>query len=122
MAAAATSLIVAVSNCTPAKALNVTAWALPVHVALLAFEMVNSFSVALNFLSDLTINLSPVNDIFERLADEAINLARYNNKATLTGAEIQTAVRLLLPGELAKHAMSEGSKSISKYSTQGSVE
>ena len=70
----------------------------------------------------MAIMNSFVNDIFERLADEAINLARYNNKATLTGAEIQTAVRLLLPGELAKHAMSEGSKSISKYSTTGSAE
>ena len=70
----------------------------------------------------MAIMNSFVNDIFERLSDEAINLARYNNKATLTGAEIQTAVRLLLPGELAKHAMSEGSKSISKYSTIGGVE
>ena len=70
----------------------------------------------------MAIMNSFVNDIFERLSDEAINLARYNNKATLTGAEIQTAVRLLLPGELAKHAMSEGSKSISKYSTTGSAE
>ena len=52
----------------------------------------------------MAIMNSFVNDIFERLSDEAINLARYNNKATLTGAEIQTAVRLLLPGELAKHA------------------
>ena len=70
----------------------------------------------------MAIMNSFVNDIFERLSDEAINLARYNIKATLTGAEIQTAVRLLLPGELAKHAMSEGSKSISKYSTTGSAE
>ena len=70
----------------------------------------------------MAIMNSFVNDIFERLSDEAINLARYNNKATLTGTEIQTAVRLLLPGELAKHAMSEGSKSISKYSTTGSAE
>ena len=62
----------------------------------------------------MAIMNSFVNDIFERLSD--------NNKATLTGAEIQTAVRLLLPGELAKHAMSEGSKSISKYSTTGSAE
>ena len=44
----------------------------------------------------MAIMNSFVNDIFERLSDEAINLARYNNKATLTGAEIQTAVRLLL--------------------------
>ena len=38
----------------------------------------------------MAIMNSFVNDIFERLSDEAINLARYNNKATLTGAEIQT--------------------------------
>ena len=36
----------------------------------------------------MAIMNSFVNDIFERLSDEAINLARYNNKATLTGAEI----------------------------------
>ncbi|KAL5102765.1 Histone H2B [Taenia crassiceps] len=29
--------------------------------------------------------------------------------------EIQTAVRLLLPGELAKHAVSEGTKAVTKY-------
>ena len=34
--------------------------------------------------------------------------------------EIQTAVRLVLPGELAKHAVSEGTKSVTKYnSTEG---
>ena len=41
---------------------------------------------------------------------EAVRLARYNKKSTLTSREIQTAVRLLLPGELAKHAVSEGTK------------
>ncbi|KAL1395789.1 hypothetical protein pipiens_010987 [Culex pipiens pipiens] len=30
---------------------------------------------------------------------------------------IQTAVRLLLPGELAKHAVSEGTKAVTKYTT-----
>ena len=63
-----------------------------------------------------------VSDIFERIVTEAGHLARVNHKSTVGTREIQTAVRLLLPGELAKHAMSEGSKSISKYSTQGSVE
>lgn len=28
---------------------------------------------------------------------------------------MQTAVRLLLPGELAKHAVSEGTKAVTKY-------
>ncbi|ODM88408.1 Histone H2B (s) [Orchesella cincta] len=31
--------------------------------------------------------------------------------------EIQTAVRLLLPGELAKHAVSEGTKAVTKYTS-----
>jgi hypothetical protein len=39
---------------------------------------------------------------------EACRLARYNNRQTITSREMQTAVRLLLPGELAKHAVSEG--------------
>ena len=101
-----------------------------------------------------------VNDTFDRLANEAIRLARYNKKSTLvrvraalpsppplyqpppprarararaapltrrhtrtprittqTSREIQTAVRLLLPGELAKHAVSEGTKAVTKYTS-----
>jgi hypothetical protein len=34
-----------------------------------------------------------------------------------TSREIQTAVRLLLPGELAKHAVSEGTKAVTKYTS-----
>jgi len=56
-----------------------------------------------------------VADIFEQLATEACRLARYNNRQTITSREIQTAVRLLLPGELAKHAVSEGTKAVTKY-------
>ncbi|KAJ0629974.1 putative transcription factor Hap3/NF-YB family [Helianthus annuus] len=49
-----------------------------------------------------------INDIFEKLAQEASRLARYNKKPTITSREIQTAVRLVLPGELAKHAVLKG--------------
>eukprot|EP00698_Gefionella_okellyi_P008825 TRINITY_DN2209_c0_g1_i4.p1 TRINITY_DN2209_c0_g1~~TRINITY_DN2209_c0_g1_i4.p1 ORF type:complete len:152 (-),score=36.85 TRINITY_DN2209_c0_g1_i4:58-474(-) len=63
----------------------------------------------------MAIMNSFVNDIFERLAMEASRLARYNSKNTITSREIQTAVRLLLPGELAKHAISEGTKAVTKY-------
>lgn len=59
-----------------------------------------------------------VNDIFERLAVEAAKLASINHKSTLSSREVQTAVRLLLPGELAKHAVSEGTKAVAKYSSQ----
>jgi len=63
----------------------------------------------------MSIMNSFVNDTFDRLATEAIRLARYNKKSTLTSREIQTSVRLLLPGELAKHAVSEGTKAVTKY-------
>ena len=49
-----------------------------------------------------------INDLFDRVTSEAGRLSRYNKKATLSSREIQTAVRLVLPGELAKHAVSEG--------------
>ncbi|XP_051788429.1 histone H3.v1-like [Erpetoichthys calabaricus] len=55
-----------------------------------------------------------VNDIFERIAREASRLAHYNKRSTISSREIQTSVRLLLPGELAKHAVSEGTKAVTK--------
>uniref|UniRef100_UPI00398F29D4 histone H2B 1.2-like n=1 Tax=Pristiophorus japonicus TaxID=55135 RepID=UPI00398F29D4 len=58
-----------------------------------------------------------VSDIFERIAGEASRLAHYNKRRTISSREIQTAVRLLLPGELAKHAVSEGTKAVTKYTS-----
>eukprot|EP01127_Copromyxa_protea_P012901 TRINITY_DN33_c1_g1_i1.p2 TRINITY_DN33_c1_g1~~TRINITY_DN33_c1_g1_i1.p2 ORF type:complete len:129 (+),score=41.49 TRINITY_DN33_c1_g1_i1:54-440(+) len=63
----------------------------------------------------MAIMNSFVSDIFERIATEAGRLARYNKRQTITSREVQTAVRLLLPGELAKHAVSEGTKAVTKY-------
>ncbi|KAF8610115.1 histone-fold-containing protein [Ceratobasidium sp. AG-I] len=57
-----------------------------------------------------------VNDIFERIAEEASKLASYSKKSTISSREIQTSVRLILPGELSKHAISEGTKSVTKFS------
>jgi len=56
-----------------------------------------------------------VYDMFKRIADEAFNLIGMLKKTTISSREIQTAVRLLLPGELAKHAVSEGTKAVTKY-------
>ncbi|CAN7977792.1 unnamed protein product [Ixodes persulcatus] len=56
----------------------------------------------------MSIMNSFVNDIFERIAAESSRLAHYNKRSTITSREIQTAVRLLLPGELAKHASTGG--------------
>ncbi|TWW64405.1 histone H2B 1/2-like [Takifugu rubripes] len=65
----------------------------------------------------MSVMNSFVNDIFERIASEASRLAQYNKRSTITSREIQTAVRLLLPGELAKHAVSEGTKAVTKYTS-----
>ena len=65
----------------------------------------------------MSIMNSFINDIFERIANEAGKLCAYNKKGTLSSREIQTAVRLMLPGELAKHAVSEGTKAVTKFSS-----
>lgn len=56
-----------------------------------------------------------INDTFEKVAYESSRLVRLNKKATLSCREIQTAVRLVLPGELARHAVSEGTKAVNKF-------
>jgi histone H2B len=65
----------------------------------------------------MSIMNSFVNDIFERIAAETSRLAHYNKRLTITSREVQTAVRLLLPGELSKHAVSEGTKAVTKYTS-----
>ncbi|KAE8661080.1 Histone H2B.3 [Hibiscus syriacus] len=55
--------------------------------------------------------------VFKVLKQEASRLARYNKKPTITSREIQTAVRLIFPGELAKHAVSEGIKAVTKFTS-----
>jgi histone H2B len=65
----------------------------------------------------MNIMNSFVNDLFDRIALEASKLVRYNKRHTLSSREIQTAVKLLLPGELAKHAISEGTKAVAKFTS-----
>ncbi|XP_069771438.1 histone H2B type 1-A-like [Narcine bancroftii] len=58
-----------------------------------------------------------VNDIFDRIASESSRLVHYTRRHTISSREIQSSVRLLLPGELAKHAVSEGTKAVTKYTS-----
>ena len=48
----------------------------------------------------MSIMNSFINDIFEWIASQARTLSRYNKKMTLSSREIQTSVRLMLPGDL----------------------
>merc|ERR1712110_831457 len=63
----------------------------------------------------MSIMNSFINDIFEKTAQEAGELVQHNKEGALSSSEIQTAVRLILPAELAKHAVSEGTKAVTKY-------
>nr|XP_002130647.1 late histone H2B.L4-like [Ciona intestinalis] len=65
----------------------------------------------------MNIMNSFVHDLFERVAGESSRLCSYNKRSTISSREVQTAVRLLLPGELAKHAVSEGTKAVTKYTS-----
>lgn len=56
-------------------------------------------------------------DVTDRLALEAKNLAEMNGRSTISSRDIQTAVRLIMPQELAKHAVSEGTKAVTKYNS-----
>ena len=58
-----------------------------------------------------------VKDMLEQIAEEAGRLARYKKRRTITHEDIERAVRLLLPGELGKCAMSKASKSLIRYYT-----
>lgn len=68
-------------------------------------------------LSKKAMNImnSIIYDIFDRVASEGSKLVRFNKRRTLSSREVQSAVKLILPGELARHAISEGTKSITVY-------
>merc|ERR1712110_91238 len=58
---------------------------------------------------------SLMNDTFDRLCTEASGLVRVSGRRTMSARSVQSAVQLLLPGELAKHAVSEGTKAVTKF-------
>ncbi len=65
----------------------------------------------------MSILNSFVGDTFERIAGEASRLCKLSKRSTLSSREVQSAIRLVLPGELAKHAVSEGTKAVTKFSS-----
>jgi histone H2B len=54
-------------------------------------------------------------DMFTKIGMEAQKLARASKKHTVQGHDVQSAIRLILPGELAKHGVSEGTRAVTKY-------
>ena len=65
--------------------------------------------------TSMAVMNSFIRDIFEQICLEASKLVRTNNRQTLSAREIKSSIELILPGELAKHAIIEGNKAMSKY-------
>jgi len=63
----------------------------------------------------MSIMNSFVSDIFERISEEASHLSKVNRRRTISSREIESAVKLIMGGELAKHATSEGRKALETY-------
>ncbi len=53
--------------------------------------------------------------LLEKLMTNMNRLVQNDKKMTINSRTVQSAVRLTLPGELSKHAVSEGTKTITKY-------
>ncbi|CAG4987842.1 unnamed protein product [Colias eurytheme] len=56
-----------------------------------------------------------VMDMFENIAAEAGKLISHTKKTTLSSSDLQSAVKLLVPGELWKHANAQGIKALTIY-------
>ncbi|XP_051848369.1 histone H2B subacrosomal variant-like [Antechinus flavipes] len=56
-----------------------------------------------------------INNILERIAEEACNLLCYKRHLTLSHQDLQMAVYRLLPNELAKHAVAFGTRAVTSY-------
>ena len=55
-----------------------------------------------------------VNHLFERLATEAGRICAKSRKATLSARDFMFATKLVLRGELARHAVSEAACSVNR--------
>ncbi len=53
-------------------------------------------------------------DMFSRIMESTEEMVKKDQKKTLTERDIEAGVRLVLNGELAKHACAEGQKAILK--------
>lgn len=75
------------------------------------------FKILKNIHSDIGISQTAMEimnsfiiDMSEKISNEAYKLASHSKKATISTKEIETAVKLVIRGDLAKHAVHEGPK------------
>ena len=58
-------------------------------------------------------------DSYDLILKESRHLMQFSKKQTLSSKECESAVKLLIPGELGKSAIQEGRKALQKYSGMG---
>ncbi|CAE7030038.1 unnamed protein product [Symbiodinium natans] len=63
----------------------------------------------------MTVMVSCVEDTFERISNEANLICRRSGTHSINTRDIQSAVRLVFPGELSRHAVSEGCKAVINF-------
>ena len=54
-------------------------------------------------------------EVYRKLARTAQELSHHAKSKTLSAQDVQSAVKLHVPGELQKHAVSEATKALAKY-------
>ena len=59
--------------------------------------------------------------LMENLLDRACELTHKSHAKTLTGRSVESACKIVLPGELKKHAMHEGLKAVVKFESSTSI-
>ena len=57
------------------------------------------------------------NELLFRIGEVAVDIAHHRGVSTVSSRDVQAGVRLILPGELKKHAVSEGTKAVTKYTS-----
>lgn len=74
---------------------------------------------SINNHAKLSVN-AMLHDVARDICERIGTLVRDNGKKTITSREVQTAVRLIMSGELANHAVSEGTNAVVKYTSSAS--
>ena len=69
----------------------------------------------------MSIMNSFINDIFERLAQQSSHLTKYNKKTTLSAREVEGATKLIVPGELSKHARLDAIRAMATFTSSTTV-
>ncbi|XP_041063324.1 histone H2B type 2-E-like [Carcharodon carcharias] len=80
------------------------------------YRVLNQVHPSTRILSKAMNVMNPfVVDIFNSIGSEALHLIHCNKRCAILAREIQSAIRLMLPGKLAKHTVSEDTKAVTTY-------